>query len=88
MSRNLDLVRSIYAESPEIQRQPIRLEHRPRRHLDERLSLRFPRVRVALTRATLRFPPRSRIRRLVLSRAVAWHCDDRVVRDGNSTVVF
>jgi formyltetrahydrofolate deformylase len=28
------------------------------------------------------------VERLVLSRAVAWHCDDRVVRDGNSTVVF
>ncbi|MFC4506002.1 MULTISPECIES: formyltetrahydrofolate deformylase [Streptomyces] len=28
------------------------------------------------------------VERLVLSRAVSWHCDDRVVRDGNSTVVF
>jgi formyltetrahydrofolate deformylase len=28
------------------------------------------------------------IERLVLSRAVAWHCDDRVIRDGNTTVVF
>jgi formyltetrahydrofolate deformylase len=28
------------------------------------------------------------VERLVLSRAVAWHCDDRVIRDGNSTVVF
>jgi formyltetrahydrofolate deformylase len=28
------------------------------------------------------------LERLVLSRAVAWHCDDRVVRDGNTTVVF
>ncbi|MDV3223163.1 formyltetrahydrofolate deformylase [Intrasporangium sp.] len=28
------------------------------------------------------------IERLVLSRAVAWHCDDRIIRDGNSTVVF
>jgi formyltetrahydrofolate deformylase len=28
------------------------------------------------------------VERLVLARAVAWHCDDRVVRDGNTTVVF
>jgi len=28
------------------------------------------------------------VERQVLSRAVAWHCDDRVMRDGNATVVF
>jgi formyltetrahydrofolate deformylase len=28
------------------------------------------------------------VERLVLSRAVAWHCDNRVIRDGNTTVVF
>ncbi|HWL97004.1 MAG TPA: formyltetrahydrofolate deformylase [Nocardioidaceae bacterium] len=28
------------------------------------------------------------VERLVLSRAVAWHCDDRVVRDGSTTVVL
>jgi formyltetrahydrofolate deformylase len=28
------------------------------------------------------------VERLVLSRAVAWHCDDRVIRDGNTTVAF
>jgi formyltetrahydrofolate deformylase len=28
------------------------------------------------------------VERLVLSRAVAWHCDDRIIRDGNTTVVF
>lgn len=28
------------------------------------------------------------IERAVLSRAVAWHCDDRVIRVGNTTVVF
>ena len=28
------------------------------------------------------------VERLVLSRAVAWHCADRVVRDGTTTVVF
>jgi formyltetrahydrofolate deformylase len=28
------------------------------------------------------------IERSVLTRAVGWHCDDRVLRDGNSTIVF
>ena len=28
------------------------------------------------------------VERRVLARAVAWHCEDRVFRDGNSTVVF
>jgi len=28
------------------------------------------------------------VERQVLSRAVSWHCDDRVIRDGNTTVVF
>jgi formyltetrahydrofolate deformylase len=28
------------------------------------------------------------VERLVLSRAVAWHCDDRVIRDSDTTVVF
>ncbi|GAA5167425.1 MULTISPECIES: formyltetrahydrofolate deformylase [Amycolatopsis] len=28
------------------------------------------------------------VERLVLSRAVEWHCEDRVLRDGNTTVVF
>jgi formyltetrahydrofolate deformylase len=28
------------------------------------------------------------VERAVLARAVAWHCDDRVIRDGSTTVVF
>jgi formyltetrahydrofolate deformylase len=24
----------------------------------------------------------------VLSRAALWHCEDRIIRDGNQTVVF
>jgi formyltetrahydrofolate deformylase len=30
----------------------------------------------------------SDVERTVLSRAVQWHCEDRVVRDGERTVVF
>lgn len=28
------------------------------------------------------------VERAVLARAVQWHCEDRVIRDGNSTIVF
>lgn len=28
------------------------------------------------------------VERAVLSRAVKWHCEDRVIRDGNTTIVF
>jgi formyltetrahydrofolate deformylase len=28
------------------------------------------------------------VERVVLSRAVLWHCEDRIVRNGNQTVVF
>ena len=28
------------------------------------------------------------IERVVLARAVEWHCEDRVLRHGNTTVVF
>jgi formyltetrahydrofolate deformylase len=30
----------------------------------------------------------SDVERLVLSRAVLWHCEDRIIRYGNQTVVF
>ncbi|CAN5227863.1 formyltetrahydrofolate deformylase [soil metagenome] len=28
------------------------------------------------------------VERAVLARAVAWHCEDRVIRDGNATIIF
>jgi formyltetrahydrofolate deformylase len=28
------------------------------------------------------------VERAVLSRAVSWHCEDRIIRNGNQTVVF
>jgi formyltetrahydrofolate deformylase len=28
------------------------------------------------------------VERIVLARAVQWHCEDRIVRDGERTVVF
>ena len=28
------------------------------------------------------------VERAVLSRAVSWHCEDRIIRNGNQTIVF
>jgi ketosteroid isomerase-like protein len=50
-------------------RQPIRAKPRARQ-LEERLALRFPKARVALGRAILGLPPRSRLRRAFLRRMV------------------
>lgn len=50
-------------------RQPIAVEARSRRGLDERIFLRFRGVVTSLTRGVLRLPPGSRLRREVLLRA-------------------
>jgi ketosteroid isomerase-like protein len=57
-------------ENVEIVRRPIRAPGRSHRALDERLGLRFPRLRVRIAHAVLRLPTRSRIRRALLSRSV------------------
>jgi len=57
-------------ENVEIVRQPIVVEAHPHRRLQERLFLRFPHGLVALTRATCRLSPRSRLRQMLLRRAV------------------
>jgi ketosteroid isomerase-like protein len=67
-------------ENVEVVRQPIILRPSSRRRLEERLALRFPRAVTLLTRSVLRFPPRSRLRRAVLKRAVVtgWEAMNRV----------
>jgi formyltetrahydrofolate deformylase len=46
-------------------------------------------VRVSHAASVREFQRRgANVERAVLSRAVRWHCQDRVIRDGNSTVVF
>jgi ketosteroid isomerase-like protein len=57
-------------ENAEIVRQPVAVAARSRRRLEERLGLRFPRVRALLVRAVQRLPPRSGLRRALLRRAV------------------
>jgi ketosteroid isomerase-like protein len=54
----------------QIVRQPIRLSAQSRRRLEERLSLRFPRLPAAVNRGLFRLPARSRVRRLMFSRTV------------------
>jgi ketosteroid isomerase-like protein len=57
-------------ENVEIVRQPIRISDGSHRRLEERIGLRFPNLAVAVNRALLRLPARSRVRRLLLSRTV------------------
>jgi formyltetrahydrofolate deformylase len=46
-------------------------------------------VRVSHAASVLEYQRRgANVERAVLSRAVGWHCDDRVIRDGSTTVVF
>ena len=56
-------------ENVEVVRIPLRDRERSRRALDERLSLRFPRLADANARMISRLPPRSRLRQAVLRRA-------------------
>jgi len=54
----------------EIVRQPLSVAERPRRGLEERLALRFPRATVGIARFIMGRPPRSLLRRVVLRRAI------------------
>jgi ketosteroid isomerase-like protein len=51
-------------------RQPLQLRRRSTRTLDQRLSVRFPRLAAELLRPLGKLPPRSRLRQAALLRAV------------------
>ena len=53
----------------EVVRQPITVGAHTRRRLEERLALRLPRASALVSRAALRLPPRSRLRRMFIRRA-------------------
>ncbi len=57
-------------EDVEIVRERLSVVGAPCRRLDERLALRFPRVLTVFTRAWLRLPTRSRLRRVLMRRTV------------------
>ena len=57
--------------------------------LDEGPIIEQDVVRVSHAASTAELAQRGAdVERQVLARAVAWHCDDRVLRDGGTTVVF
>jgi Domain of unknown function (DUF4440) len=53
-----------------IMRKPLRVRERPSRTLDHRLALRFPRLAATSRRLMDRLPPSSRVRQMLLWRAV------------------
>ena len=57
-------------ENVEVVRQPIAVRPKARRSLEERLGLRFPRALALLARTIWGLPPRSRLRRWLVSRGV------------------
>jgi ketosteroid isomerase-like protein len=65
-----DTARAMSETNPEAVRQPLRLRPRSARTLDQRLSVRFPRLAVEVLRPLGQLPPRSRLRRAALLRAV------------------
>src|SRR5829696_3756352 len=65
----------------ELASQPLRLSGRSSRGLQERLSLRFPRVTVAITRALVRLPPSSSLRRFFVGRTVGLYLEAANRRD-------
>jgi formyltetrahydrofolate deformylase len=57
------------------------------------LKVILPEIEKELVKQTekgfeLQFRLRADVERLVLARAVQWHSEDRVIRDGNHTIVF
>ena len=58
------------SEEDVVVRQPIALRVRPRRGLDERFLIRFPRATAALVRVVLRRPPNSWLRRVMIRRTM------------------
>ena len=56
-------------ETVEIVRKPLRVRERSSRTLDQRLSLRFPRLAAANLRRITKLPPTSRLRQAALWRA-------------------
>jgi hypothetical protein len=65
-----DTGRAMSKESAEVVRKPLRAGKRSSRTLDQRLSLRFPRLAAGWFRLMSRLPPSSRIRQAALSRVI------------------
>ena len=72
-------------EKRAVARQSIHLGTHPRRRLDGRMALRFPRALAFLARAVWRLPARSRVRKGLLRRAVRLSFEAINRRDYEST---
>jgi ketosteroid isomerase-like protein len=68
-------------------RSPLRVRERSSRALDQRLSLCFPRLGAATTRLIGKLPPRSRLRRTALARAVRLASEAYNRRDLDAVVI-
>jgi ketosteroid isomerase-like protein len=74
-------------ENLEIVRRPLRVRERSSRTLDQRLSLRFPRLAAAYLRRIGKLPPSSRLRQAALSRAVRLASEAYNRRDLDAVVI-
>jgi ketosteroid isomerase-like protein len=74
-------------ENVEIVRKPLRVRERSSRTLDQRLSLRFPRLAAANSRRIAKLPPTSRLRQAALWRAVRLALEAYNRRDLDAVVI-
>jgi ketosteroid isomerase-like protein len=74
-------------ENTKVVRQPLRVRERSSRTLDERLSLRFPRLAVAYGRLIAKLQPRSRLRQASLCRAARLAMEAYNRRDLDAVVI-
>jgi len=74
-------------QNVEVVRSPLRVREHSRRTLDQRLSVRFPRLAAANTRRVGKRPPGSRLRRALLPRAVRLASEAYNRRDLDAVVI-
>jgi ketosteroid isomerase-like protein len=74
-------------ENAEIVRKPLGVRERSRRTLDQRLSLRFPRLAAAFLHRILKLPPSSRLRQAALRRGVRLSLEAYNRRDLDAVVI-
>jgi ketosteroid isomerase-like protein len=82
-----DTARAMSQENVEVVRKPLRVRERSRRTLDQRLSLRFPRMAAANSRRIAKLPPGSRLRQATLWRATRLGLEAYNRRDPDAVVI-
>lgn len=69
-------------------RQAVAVRAQTRRHLEETLALRFPRIVALAVRAALRLPPRTRLRQALIRRSVRLGLEATNRRDYDATFIL